>query len=262
MCRQHPQIRTSSSMPPLSQTIELPLKCVEGRWRGKGRGDGSGWRLNECVSVSNVKETAQLQGRGWKIGRRGGWWCRKGGREGVGKWSRERCIWWGYPFSSYLCVHQQQGRGVFGFFIWMAVELVESGGALHSSGGGAFHGALRKQALDERCEDGPVITALCGTCLCWIWLTSPSYSPLTSGATLLSFSLPPPLTSASPLLSDKEARERGEVKHKEQRDVRWKCQHIYLCSGNGSSHGLSWQRPLQKVTLKMGHEWAKFPVIK
>lgn len=127
---------------------------------------------------------------------------------------------------------------------------------------GAFHGALRKQALDERCEDGPVITALCGTCLCWIWLTSPSYSPLTSGATLLSFSLPPPLTSASPLLSDKEARERGEVKHKEQRDVRWKCQHIYLCSGNGSSHGLSWQRPLQKVSLKMGHEWAKFPVIK
>lgn len=49
------------------------------RWRGKGRGDRNGWRLNECDSVSNAaseKETAQLQR---KIGRRGGWRCREGG---------------------------------------------------------------------------------------------------------------------------------------------------------------------------------------
>lgn len=80
-------------------------------------------------------------------------------------------MWKGYPLSSYLCVHQQQDRGVFGSFIcmtsWAGVGFME--GALHSNGKVVLLRAWRKQALGERCEGGLAIAALHGTCIGFDW---------------------------------------------------------------------------------------------
>lgn len=45
------------------------------------------------------------------------------------------------------------------------VELEEGGGPSFQWRGDVARGASRKQALDERCEDGPAIAALRGNCV-------------------------------------------------------------------------------------------------
>lgn len=58
---------------------------------------------------------------------------------------------------------------MFGSFIWMACEASRGWRGPSFQWRAVLLGALRKQALDERCEDWPLTAALCGTCVGFDW---------------------------------------------------------------------------------------------
>lgn len=122
---------------------------MEGRWRGKGRGDRDGWRLSEC---DWQREAEKLDGEVKEVGQ-------MKEREKYGEVIPSALIYVSINSRTGVCSPPLSG--------W-PVELREGGGAPHSCRGGVQLAALRKQALDERCEDRLVGDSCSLWHLCWI----------------------------------------------------------------------------------------------
>lgn len=90
--------------------------------------------------------------------------------------------------------------------------------------GGALLGALRKQALDERCEDGPVIAALVAPVLALIDIslintTRDSSAELPSGSSPTSHLLPSSSPSTALIRKQRKAGGGGETERAKGRTV-------------------------------------------
>lgn len=118
-------------------------------------------------------------------------------------------VWRGYSFCL-LSVCPSAETGV--CLVHLSARPVEGvEGPLQSAGGGHGSGAIRKQALDERCEERqspPFVTNVLHL-IDNFFFNNSSMTPLTLEATL-------PPTSCSPPLSDKEARQGGRVDRKKE----------------------------------------------
>lgn len=122
----------------------------------------------------------------------------------VKNWDGEPCFWRGQgeggmsvSSGTVACLPPLSGR---------PVELVAGGGALHSRGGRSRSEPSGNKQLMKDARMSRHEMLLCGTCLHWIRLTSPSYPPTDFGrrsvelltASPLTFHLPSPLLFAPP----------------------------------------------------------------